>query len=207
MNKKPVYYICSFGGCGSSMLTKYLSNFGKTKHIHSRNPPKNLTYVGQENTSNPVYREWFNDVPINENEIHKYKVIYIYRNPLNAIYSRFVTKYTPCFSHLKNIQCDNNGDIKLLDVINTKKDLYNIEEFFDNYTTSKERNYKIYCVNYDKFWDNIELFNKVIGIPNIRKLYPIRKETIRYGNYNKELNEIYSSLIEKMKRKNFIEVV
>ena len=95
MNEKPVFYVCSFGGCGSTMLTQYLSNFGKTKHIHSRNPPSQLTYVGEENTSNPIYREWFNYTPVNQNELHKYKVIYIYRNPLNAIYSRFATKYKP----------------------------------------------------------------------------------------------------------------
>ena len=207
MNEKPVYYVCSFGGCGSTMLTQYLSHFGKTKHIHSRNPPSQLTYVGEENTSNPVYREWFNDVPVNQNELHKYKVIYIYRNPLNAIYSRFVTPNKPKFSHLKNIQCDNNGEIRLLEVINSKKDLYKLEEFFDNYTTTRERNYNIYCVNYDKFWDNIEEFNKVIGIPNIKLLYPVRKETMRIGHLNKELNEIYRPLIDKMNRKNFIEIV
>jgi hypothetical protein len=206
MIEKPVYYVCSFGGCGSTMLTNYLSHFGKTKHIHSRNPPSHLTYVGEENTSNPVYREWFNDTQINENELYRYKVIYIYRNPLNAIYSRFVTQTKPNGKHLQNVQCDN-CEIKLLDVINSKKDLYKIEEFFDNYTTIKERNYKIYCVNYDKFWDNIEEFNKEIGIPDVKTLYPKRKETIRFGNFNKELNEIYGPLIDKMNRKNFIEIV
>lgn len=207
MNNHSVFYVCSFGGCGSTMITEYLSKFGQALHIHSRNPPTHLTYVGEENTSNPVYREWFNDMPINENELHKYKVIYIYRNPLNAIYSRFVEKYKPHILHLKNIQCDNNGEIRLLDVIHSKKDLYKIEEFFDNYTTTKERNYNIYCVNYDKFWDNIEEFNKVMGIPNIKSLYPVRKETIRYGKYNNELNEIYKPLIEKMNGKPFIEIV
>ena len=43
--------------------------------------------------------------------------------------------------------------------------MYKIEEFFDNYTQKKERNYKIYCVKYEQFWDNISLFNKVFRIP------------------------------------------
>jgi hypothetical protein len=108
---------------------------------------------------------------------------------------------------LQNIQCDNNGFIRLRDVVNTKKDLYKIEEFFNNYTTPVERNYKIYCVNYDKFWNNIELFNAVLGIPDIKQLYPKRKETIRYGNFNEDLNEIYKNLIYKINSKNAIEIV
>ena len=204
---KPTYYICSYGGCGSTMLSEYLSNFGHVRHIHSRNPPTKLTYVGEENTNKNVYREWFNDVPIEDNKLHNYKVIYIYRNPLNAIYSRFVLKNAPYIKHLQNIQCDNNGFIRLRDVVNTKKDLYKIEEFFNNYTTPVERNYKIYCVNYEKFWNNIELFNAVLGIPDIKQLYPKRKETIRYGNFNEDLNEIYKNLIYKINSKNAIEIV
>ena len=46
-----------------------------------------------------------------------------------------------------------------------------------------------------------------MGIPNIIPLYPVRKETIRIGHLNKELNEIYRPLIDKMNRKNFIEIV
>ena len=44
-------------------------------------------------------------------------------------------------------------------------DLWELESFFDNYTTfDQDRNYKIYCVNYDKFWDNIEKFNEVLDL-------------------------------------------
>ena len=204
---KPTYYICSYGGCGSTILSEYLSNFGDVKHIHSRNPPKKLTYVGDEYSDKGVYKEWFNDIPIEDNKLKNYKVIYIYRNPLNAIYSRFVLKNSPYINHLQHIQCDNNGFIRLRDVINTKKDLYKIEEFFNNYTTPAERNYKIYCVKYEQFWDNISLFNNIIGVPDIKQLYPIRQENNKKIQYIEKLYPIYYSLINKMNKMNFIEIV
>lgn len=201
------YYVCSFGGCGSTLLCEYLSKFGKVKHIHSRLPPDKLMYVGNENAINKTYNEWFNDVLIPENNVQNYKVIYIYKNPIKAIYSRFVLKKIPHIQHLRHIQCDNNGFIRLMDVIDTKKDLYKIEEFFDNYTRPKERNYKIYCVKYEDFWDNIEVFNQIVGIPSMPDLYPKKKETIRNGVYDAVLQEIYQNLINKMNNKSFIEII
>ena len=210
-NPNTTYYICSFGGCGSWMLSKYLANFGKIEHIHSRNPPEKLTYVGSNNdndnsSSSNVYFEWFNDIEIDDNNIQNYKVIYIYKNPIKAIYSRFVYKKSPNIKHLQHIQCDFNGDIKLIDVINSGKDLYKIEEFFDNYTNNNIRNYQIYCVKYDEFWENIELFNNTLNLPDIKELYPKKEEITRIGHYNNELNQIYTSLIQKMNKMNFIEI-
>jgi hypothetical protein len=206
-NKNMNYYICSFGGCGSTMLFKYLSNFGNVYHIHDRYPPDKLKYVGNVNTDKEVYSEWFNNVDIDENMVNNYKVIYIYRNPLKVIYSRFVSKYGPNVEHLKHIMCDNGGNIHLGDVLSRNKDLYKIEDFFDNYTQKKERNYKIYCVKYELFWDNIALFNSIIGIPNIKQLYPIRHETNKKIHYINKLYSIYYSLINKMNKMKFIEVI
>ena len=206
-NKDMNYLVCSYGGSGSTAVFNYLSNFGNVYHVHDRYPPNKLSHIGKENTPEDVYSEWFNSTAIPKDKIKNYKVIFIYRNPLPVIFSRFAQAAGPNIPHLKNIKCQNNGDIHLFDVLKTGRDLYGVTEFFDNYTTTKERNYNIYCVNYDKFWDNIEEFNKVMGIPNIKSLYPVRKETIRYGKYNNELNEIYKPLIEKINGKPFIEIV
>ena len=75
-NKNMNYYICSFGGSGSTILFKYLSNFGNVYHIHDRYPPDKLKYVGNVNTDKEVYSEWFNNVEIDENMVNNYKVIY-----------------------------------------------------------------------------------------------------------------------------------
>jgi hypothetical protein len=203
-NPDMTYYVCSYGGSGSYMLRDYLKNFGKVEHIHSRNPPSKLEYVGENHTDNPFYGEWFNGVEIPESELKNYKVIYLYKDPVKAIYSRFDNP-----EHLLHVECDTT--ITLEQVIHSKKDLYGLEEFFDNYTKKgkkgkKKRNYPIYCVKYEEFWDHIPEFNKVLGLPNIPNFYPVKKETPRKEPYNKILYKIYHKLLKKMKKKKWIEI-
>lgn len=203
-NTYKTFYICSYGGSGSSMLTNYLSNFGKVFHIHSRYPPKKLTYTGCTNSNTYCYQEWFNNAQIADCNLHKYIVIYIYRNPIHAIFSRFENKIGTN-PHLTHIQC--NPNIKLQDVIDSNDDLYGIEEFFNNYTKTENRNYDIYCVKYEDFWDNIETFNETFDIPDTKYLYPIKNETAKHYEYLNELNKIYGPLICKMNSMKFIEKV
>lgn len=206
-NKNMTYYICSAGGCGSTAIFNYLSNFGNVYHIHDRYPPQKLCYVGKENTNKPVYNEWFNETEIPEADLHNYKVIFIYRNPIQVIYSRFRQEHGPNTEHLKHIKCINNGNIRFENVLRFKKDLYGLEHFYDNYTSPKERNYRIYCVKYEEFFNNITLFNKTLGIPDIQSLYPIKQEHFKNIRYAKELTTIYQSLLIKMNKMNFIELV
>ena len=77
-DKNMHYYICSYGGCGSTVLSEYLSHFGNVYHIHDRNPPKKLKYVGKNKTNEDVYSEWFNKVDIPDTELKNYKVILPY---------------------------------------------------------------------------------------------------------------------------------
>lgn len=195
------YYICSFGGCGSKMLQTYLSHFGNTFHIHSRTPPKKLSRVGTVDQP-----EWFNDIevmpviarqiPIEQSK--NIKVIYIYRDPIYAIHSRIIPGKTHRIStdHLNNI---GSPHWNIESVVGNMMDLWQLEEFFDNYTSKdEERNYQIHCVNYDKFWTNIELFNETMGIPTIPALYPIRRETSHDIIHADKLEKIYGSLIKKM---------
>lgn len=206
-NKEMNYYICSYGGSGSTILMNYLSNFGNVYHIHDRYPPKKLQYVGKENTNEEIHNEWFNGIEIPENKLTNYKVIFIYRNPIQAIFSRFAQKNGPNKTHLQNIKCINDGNIFIYDVVNFKRDFYGIEEFFNNYMIPTNRNYDIYGVKYELFWSNISLFNRVIGIPDIKELYPNKQERAKKFSFVKELNFIYSSLINKMYMQRFIEII
>ena len=206
-NKNMNYYICSIGGCGSTVLFNYLSLFGNVYHIHDRFPPNNLSYIGSNNTNEDIYSEWFNETEIPKEKLFNYKVIFIYRNPIPTIFSRFAQAKGPNINHLKHIKCDNNGNINIYDVIRSKRDLYKIEEFFDNYISPKTRNYDIYAIKYELFWDNIVLFNKIIGIPDIKELYPVRQERAKKYSFVKELNFIYRTLILKMNKMKFIEII
>ena len=189
------YFICSYGGSGSKMLTAYLKNFGNVFHIHSRNPPEYLTKPGTTfKIKKNQYLEWFTETLIPNNELKNYTVIYIYRNPVNAILSRF---YNP--DHLIHIESDPT--IKIEDIITKEKDLYGIEEFFDNYTIHKKK-YNIICIKYEDFFDNIENINKILKIKNCPELYPKKIEK-KYDNKEKnrmKLEQIYEKLINKMNK-------
>lgn len=206
-NKNMNYYVCSYGGCGSTIIFKYLSNFGNVYHIHDRFPPSKLCYIGKENTSEPVYEEWFNKTEIPEENLKCYKVLFLYRNPIDVIFSRFVQTRGPNIPHLQHIKCINNGLIGLGDIINNNKDLYGLEQFYDNYTIPKDRNYEIYCIKYEDFFNNIDIFNKVLGIPDIKRLYPIKKERRKKKTFVKELTQIYYNLMLKMELMPFIKLI
>jgi hypothetical protein len=206
-NKDMNYYICSSGGCGSTILFNYLANFGNVYHIHDRYPPKKLQYIGKENTQEDVYSEWFNGVEIPEDKLKNYKIIFIYRHPIQVIFSRFAQTKGPNINHLQHIKCVNNGNINIFDVIHLKKDLYGIEDFFDNYTIPTDRNYEIYSLKYELFWNNISTFNKILGIPDIKDLYPVKHERPKTFSFVKELSFIYNSLINKMNGMNFVEII
>ena len=93
-----------------------------------------------------------------------------------------------------------DSSIKLEDVLNSKTDLYKIREFYDNYTKPNEkRNYKIYCVKYGDIFDKQDEFSKLLGIG---KLNMVNKSSRK--NTNKELDNIYSDLIDEMDKNDFI---
>lgn len=206
-NKNINYYVCSSGGCGSTILSDYLRNFGNVFHIHDRYPPNNLCFTGEINTNEPVYREWFNKTEISTDNLNKYKVIFIYRNPIEVINSRFALSNGPNIQHMKNIKCINDGNIYFGDILNTEKDLYGLEEFFDNYTVLKERNYEIYCIKYELLFNNMKIFNAVLEIPDIKELYPTKLERKKTYTYLSKLNKIYFNLINKMNNMPFIKVI
>jgi len=200
-NINNIYYVCSYGGCASQEICHYLGNFGDVYHIHSRFPPNNLTKTGYDDNIFTIGSEWFSNKIIPNEEIYKYKVIFIYRNPIYSIYSRFNDK-----QHLLNIQCSDNN-ITISNCIEQKKDLFELDNFFDNYTTpNKDKNYNIYCIKYEDFWSNISKFNKLLFIPDINELYPIKKETFKNMTEYENLKEIYTSLLEKMDNMNSIEI-
>jgi hypothetical protein len=194
------FYVCSYGGCGSTMLMNALKKFGKTKHIHSRHPPDHLEYVGTEKGGRPESEWWFNGVKIPPQEIDDYYVIYIYKNPVKSIQSRFY-----CPGHLKNIQTNTN--LKIRDVVEQRKDLYGIKEFYHNYTTpNKNRNYKIYAVKYEDIFDKQDELSKVLGIG---KLNLVKKEYKRNPDAKtlEALQDIYKDILSEMKTKEFITII
>ena len=188
-----IFYVCSYGGCGSKMLCQALTKYSRSvKHVHSRKPPIELEYIG----GGECYYEWFNGIKIPDDKLNDYKVIYIYRNPVKSILSRFKIS-----KHLEHIQTDIKTTIN--DVVTQQKDLYGIREFYNNYTSkNKSRNYKIYCVKYE---DIFKKQNELSKILNIGPLNLIKKERkYKVNDFSLKLDVIYKDVIDNMTSNDFV---
>lgn len=186
-----IFYVCSYGGSGSYMLCNALAQYGQVEHIHSRNPPDKLEYTGTKNGGN-AYGEWFNGISIPEEELEKYHVIFIYRNPSFSIPSRFLNPV-----HLGHIETDPS--VKVLDVVRSGEDLYKIREFYDNYIKpNPKRNYKIYCVKYEDIFTRQDELSDLLGIGKLNMVNRSRRRS------TPELDIVYANLIEEMNKNDFI---
>ena len=90
-------------------------------------------------------------------------------------------------------------------VIQQKKDLYKINEFYNNYVNKKNKNYKIYCIKYEDLFENMHVLHNILGLPPIKNRL-IKRETIREEPHKDILEFIYKDLLNEMKQNNFIMV-
>lgn len=214
-----IFYVCSWGGSGSITLCRYLNQFGKAVHIHDPNPPNKLEYVGFKNKrwgwcpiDLPEYEEkykniynrgleWFSGVEIFNNDKNEYFVIYLYRNPVESIKSRFSDP-----NHLQNIK---SPIVTMKDVCNQKTDLYNLETFYKNYMEKKDKNYKIYAIKFEELFDKIEELDLLLGINQNKQIkFPDKtKRKDRGPEYINDLTNVYQNLIDKMNKNKFIIII
>ena len=131
--------------------------------------------------------------------VEKTKVIYLYKDPVKAIMSRFWER-----RHLKNVECPDL-DVTIDDVINQKKDLFGIEEFYDNYTVPFDRNYKIYCIKYEALFNELGRVNELLGVSDVKELHFKRNE--RKRDVKEGLEDVYKNLKDKMDKMDSIEII
>lgn len=213
-----VFYVCSWGGCGSKLLCRYLNQFGKAIHIHDPNPPNILQYIGFKNGSFgwcpyslPDYEEkhkhianrgleWFNGIPIDNKDT--YHVIFLYRNPTYCIKSRF---WSP--KHLENIKSPICRNIQY--ICDSKKDLYNLKTFYNNYMYNLTKEYPIYAIKYEELFEKIHDIDKLFGINENRHHTLDEKVEKKQSNdlTGKKLDDIYKELIHDMNQHDFITIV
>ena len=191
--KERHFYVCSFGGCGSWLITNYLSNFGVVHHIHSRKPPSPVLTVS--------HGEHFSTtLPLQQTAT----VVYVYRDPLHALSS--ICRRFLLHDHLKNIEC-LDPFVTMADAVENQKDAFGLTEFYRNYTTpNPHRTYRIYCVKYENFFEKLPEFNRTLGLYNNPKMYPLKKETKTEANSVVGLSTVYASLQEEMRQRPFITI-
>lgn len=206
-----VFYVCSYGGCGSKMLHKYLNSIPgvSAKHLHERNLPTKLS------RTSGLY---LHSGKLNKEQLENTTVIYIYRtNLIHSIYSRFDNP-----NHLRNIKVPCDYKLTPHDIAISGEDKYGIIDFYNTYTTSpltnkkiSRRNYDIHCVKYDDFFNNLDEFNRHFSLPPPDKLktVPIKNETDRTQQMenNKDdvekLRNIYKDIMLDMEQRPFIDVI
>lgn len=170
---RPIFYVCSYGGSGSTMLTRFLSQYGTAYHIHSLIPPQYLTYP-----INAKFIDNFSTVKVPENELKRCKVIYIFRNPTSAQISVY------CDYHRVHLEYPNPGDkslfpVKLQEYVARGKNTLNYGRHYNNYMCHANRNYEIIGVNYHKLWDDSILTRlcKKLELPDSAAVkFPPKKE-------------------------------
>jgi len=190
-----IYYVCSYGGCGSWMMCNFLTNLGHTAyHIHSRFPPKVLCKPFFDADGKP--HEQFSSIP----ELEPAKVIYLYSKPEHSIASRASFGDV----HWRNIGVHAQvikqlGDISRDQLLAIPTDIIQYEQFFDNYVNTSYA-YDIICINYHKIWDNIPdvLFHLDIN-PQYASSFPcINKQSFdrvlikapQFNSLNKKIDKL-----------------
>jgi hypothetical protein len=88
-------------------------------------------------------------------------------------------------------------------VINQSKDLYQLQQFYDNYTKPALRNYNVYCVKYE------QIFERQAELSNIFEIGPlnlVRKESDHRELESKhpQLYTVYHDLIQQMAKNDFM---
>ena len=76
---------------------------------------------------------YFSGYNIENYNIKNYTVIYLYRNPIYSIYSRFIIHGN--IKNLQNILCDNINTT-LDEILKKEEDLYKLTEFYDNFVNN-----------------------------------------------------------------------
>ena len=193
-----VFYVCSYGGCASRMICKFLGKHYIVYHIHSRYPPMKLCSIKKTKMTGKF--EWFNYLNVLKKKYRdNITVIYLYRKPSTSLLSRM--GWGKC--HFSNINLNTHGLTKFLSKdINARlkyskiqKDLLGLNNFFKNYVNKGlNKNYSIHCIKYETLWENLEDIFKKLNIP---------KEYIEEfpKKYEKELDERQLEVKENLENK------
>jgi len=186
-NKKK-FIVCSPGGCGSTHLCKLLNNHGETFHVHTRNPPRNLTYVDKKRKRKifklhewfgRIKPEWFGRNRITEESLKDFTVVFLYRDIKKILISTWFDE-----QHLTNIQTEKKSLKKILKklkdthakseeavrkylelTLKEGSDLIDYYGFLMNYIGKPHGNYKVIAVNFDLLMSHKEKFICELELP------------------------------------------
>jgi hypothetical protein len=134
MNNELKYFVVSYGGVGTHMITPMINDSDWLFHIIRDRKKGHLKYPQHIRTVPSSFKEYGYQ--------GKVKLIYIFGDPINSVLSHFRRRLSHkkswCKHHCLNVQGDfkkfkESWDLK--DYLKNGVDLFRLEEHFDNWTT------------------------------------------------------------------------
>jgi hypothetical protein len=219
-----MYYVFSYGGCGSTLLARVLSSFNQTFHLHDKKPPEWLT-TGTTCVDKSIMFTKAHDVRLDMTapkvNNSSARVIYIVRDPVEAFLSRATTPH--CY-HIggdwrtlddwsKNItekeswpEGITDRSIKMSRLIKRmskeKYDPMKYEEHLDSWLKSK-KNFDVLFIRYEDLWNDFDKVLDFCGIditPESTSALGQKKETLRDvpQSFVDDLSTLYEQVREKV---------
>ena len=151
------FFVCSYGGCGSKLLTEQLQKYGQSFHIHSRTPPRRLTRVRGEH---------FTEMPLPEDDGCGNRVIFLYSRPQYSLMCD--ASYGDV--HWRNIEVPRHARYNIPhrreDYLELDDDPVNYLEFFSNYTNGEARSYDVIAIDFHRLWDHLPQVFELLDLPS-----------------------------------------
>lgn len=202
------YCVCSYGGCGSKMLSAFLKPYGKVVHMHDRYPPPRLTQIRQR----PDGDGHFTKRPLCGRCLQKVFVIFLFRDPTEVQVSRWSMAH---FRHIQVPTLRKHASALASPTAYCQKnqDLLQYGSFYNNYMDpGKKRNYKIFGVNYHKLFEpqNIRALCDALRLPShAAASFPTKKETSasKFPEQRETLDRLNASLKTVIREAPFLQIV
>ena len=183
--------VTSYGGSGTTMLCRYLSdcNVGMPKISEGDWAPwKHMSYPPEDRS-------------VGEN----FRAIYLISDPREALYSVFRRR----FQHWHIQRMDGNLKNRnfswgIDDFIGKERDLFRFQDQFESWTTSK-RKYPILIIKYEALWKHVPELLEFAGVPpELHGEFPkqVQRKSILQSapiHVQEGLDRIYQKLLKGFK--------
>jgi hypothetical protein len=170
--------VSSPGGSGTSMLIKFLSDHEiETNHPHNGDKLKHIF--------RPLYRR-FKSV----------RVVYIIGNPIEITLSLLNRNFfrIHCSIHGQLLIPPKN-QISLETLIDSKRDLLNLNKLFKNWTNKRLHHNKCLVIDFDHLWDNMDILLDFCGVLDRKETFPKKRER------NSKVDTLTNEELQKLRGK------
>lgn len=171
--------VTSFGGCGTTMLQRFLQE-------HGRDVPGSLDAMPWKHARVP---------PASHKVKDGFRACYLFANPMDAVLSVFRRGFQHW--HIQRMQGDLSQwkwDWELEDFLRCRTDFFRLGEHFTNWTTA-ERDYPILLLRFETLWEYLPEVFEFLELPyDLMEQFP--DERPRRSTWEDESPAVREALLE-----------